>query len=258
MLIGFNYPLTPKGKSDLVAPSRYYWQTSSTSNFGRPPQRWLYCRPGSIPTLPQMVTAMLSSTIGSSAGITKNTLIPPAISIASSSFSWMPYTRVSRSPTVPISLWTTMLHSLGGPGRRAIQRLEGVPDQVLRRDRKGRPRPCTGIEVCWVPHGRGNGSPRGTGHPERAGNRPVALAERPISSISALSAPRWADKQNQPVLHGARRERPARLEDRTSVDRSRVPSAARLQRRRISESAPLRSGTGIRASMSYVVDDSRH
>ena len=56
----------------------------------------------------QMATAKLSSMIGSSVAITRNTWTLPVISIASFSYCWTRYTRISRSPIAPIYLLTTM------------------------------------------------------------------------------------------------------------------------------------------------------
>src|ERR1700733_14780501 len=84
---------------------------------------------------------MLSFTIGSSAGRTKNILTPPAINIVSFSYLWMRYFKVSRSRIAHTYLLITMRHS-PVVGLRAITSAlarYSRPDMTRRQEKQARP-----------------------------------------------------------------------------------------------------------------------
>src|SRR5882672_6107570 len=143
MLKGFNYPLTPKGKSTLnPRPPWYYSSDFLNIEFWSQPSAVAALLPTGLDPVPlQRVTAMLVFTTGSLAGRTKNTSIRRVISIASFSYSSMRYTRRSRSPIAHISLSTTMRHLLAA-GLKAIRSVSARcfrPGITLRQERQAPP-----------------------------------------------------------------------------------------------------------------------
>jgi hypothetical protein len=89
-LKGFNYPLTPKGKSTLNPPPPWYYSSDFLDiEFWAQPAVVASLLPNGLkPDPQQMVTATRSSTTGSSAVLMKNTWIRRVISIASFSYWW--------------------------------------------------------------------------------------------------------------------------------------------------------------------------
>jgi hypothetical protein len=98
MLKGFNYPLTPKGKSTLNPPPPWYYSSDFLNiEFWSEP-----CPPGSTLIARRMATPVLISTIGNSPETTTSILTQPVISIASFSYWWMRYSKANRSRIVRI------------------------------------------------------------------------------------------------------------------------------------------------------------
>jgi hypothetical protein len=125
-LRGFNYPLTPKGKSTLNPPPPWYYSSDFLDvEFRRNRLQWrLSCLTDWSRIPPQMVTATRSSTTGSSAVLTKNTLIRRVISIASSSYSWTHCSKVDQYRTAPTFSLIMMLRSHVA-GLRVIRSVSG-------------------------------------------------------------------------------------------------------------------------------------
>ena len=233
MLRGFNYPLTPKGQSTLNPPPPWYYSADYLDiEFWADSSAVASLLPaGLIGTPLPMAAATLSSTIGSSAGTTRNILIQHVISIASSSFSWMRCSRADRSRTAPTSSWTTMPHS-PAVGLRAIRSVSARCSRPGITRQRARPaRPCAGVEVRRLSYRGRATTRRGPGHPEGATHRPVAICKPAGGQFAALSAPRGR-RAGQAGTSRDCRERPAGRAGRTGLDRRRFPFATRLQRRR--------------------------
>src|SRR5438477_4598498 len=87
-----------------------------------------------------MVIATRSSTTGSSAVLTKNTLIRRVISIASSSYSWTHCSKVGQYRTAPTFSWITMrrLLAVGLRGTQNVSAKFSKPDITLQQARQVR------------------------------------------------------------------------------------------------------------------------
>src|SRR5580658_6175018 len=75
-----------------------------------------------------------------------------------------------------------------------------IPNQVLRRDWKGRSRPLTWVEVCRLHHGGGQRLAEGLVTLKEPVTNRSLLKQRPV--VNLLHYPRLAaDMRNQPALH---------------------------------------------------------
>jgi hypothetical protein len=110
MLQGFNYPLTPKGKSTLNPPPPWYYSADFLNiEFWADPSAVAATLPTELdPDLRRQATQTRSFTIGSSQARTKNTSILPDTSIVSSSFFLTHSLKEGRYPIVRTFSWTTM------------------------------------------------------------------------------------------------------------------------------------------------------
>src|SRR6266404_3035995 len=103
-LKGFNYPLTPKGKSTLNPPPPWYYSSDFLDvEFWAQPAAVASLLPNGLEPDPAANGHgnALSSTTGSSAELTKNTLIRRVITIASSSSSWTHCSKAGQYRTAP-------------------------------------------------------------------------------------------------------------------------------------------------------------
>jgi hypothetical protein len=113
MLKGFNYPLTPKGKSTLnPLPPWYYSADFLNIEFWADPSEVAATLPTGLAPDPKAEGhANGSFTIGSSRVRTKSTSIPPDTSIVSSSFFLTRSLKEGLSRIVHTFSWTTMRRS---------------------------------------------------------------------------------------------------------------------------------------------------
>ena len=178
MLKGFNYPLTPKGKSTLNPPPPWYYSSDFLNiEFWSEPSAVAALLPAGLdPDRSANGHANACFYDWQFTGNDEEYLDPARYQyreffilvdalFQGKPVAYCPYIFVDNDAALARG-WTQ-----GYPKRLG----RGFSDQVLRCDRKGGSRPRSGIEVRWIHYIRRTTACRGGGYSERTGNRHGAV-----------------------------------------------------------------------------------